>query len=66
MKKKLKLERTGIRELNPEDEYLASMNGLGRQETIRMKCFGELWRIKGECMDRIGGDYPPFYGKGDV
>jgi hypothetical protein len=60
LKKKSVRERTVIRELNPEDEYLASMNGLGRQETIRMKCFGGVSRIKGECMDRIGGDYPPF------
>jgi hypothetical protein len=57
--KKKAVRRAGIRELNPEDEYLASMNGLGQQETIRMKCFGGVSRIKGECMDRIGGDFPP-------
>jgi hypothetical protein len=35
------LERTGIRELNPEDEYLGVDESRGQRETIRMKCFGE-------------------------
>jgi hypothetical protein len=33
----------------------------GRQdENDSGKMLWQVWRIKGECMDRIGGDYPLF------
>jgi hypothetical protein len=54
------LERTGIRELNPEDEYLASVRAEVDERRFGRNASASDFGIKGECMDRIGGDSPVF------